>query len=47
MAKLIESLDVMERVRIKNIHKKGVESFSVKLVKKKNSNVSCINKNKK
>ena len=46
MAELIGSLDVEERARVKDTRGKGVESSSVNMVQKKNSNASH-NKKKK
>ena len=45
MAELIGSLDVEERARVKDTRGKGVESSSVNMVQKKNSNASRNNNN--
>jgi hypothetical protein len=44
---LIGTLDVEERVRTKDTHRKGVESSSANVVQKKNSNFNASHKNKK
>jgi hypothetical protein len=46
VAELIGSLDVEERARAKDTHGKDVESYSVNMVQKKNSNASRNKKNK-
>jgi hypothetical protein len=46
VAELIGSLDVEERVRAKDNHEKGVETFAANMVQKKNNNASH-NKKKK
>jgi hypothetical protein len=46
VAKLIGSLDVEERARAKYTHGKGVETSSVNMMQKKNSNASHNNKKK-
>jgi hypothetical protein len=46
VAELIGSLDVEERARAKDTRGKGIDTSSVNMVQKKNSNVSHNNKKK-
>jgi hypothetical protein len=46
VAELIGTLDIEERARVKNTRGKGIETSSVNMVQKKNSNASRNNKKK-